>query len=82
MPDYIVCKESGLDKIRITAGYRAMRFEEKALEGGNRRLLIECMEARESEKDCKGWMKEREVFYRQNGFSTERIKDLGREGAL
>jgi len=45
--DYIVYKESGLDKIRITAGYRATKFEEKALEGGNRRLLIECIGARE-----------------------------------
>jgi len=53
-PDYIVYKESRRDKIRITAGYRAMKFEEKALEGGNRRLLIECMEAREREKGCKG----------------------------
>jgi len=35
--DYIVYKESGLDKIRITAGYKAMKFEEKALEGGNKR---------------------------------------------
>jgi len=32
-PDYIVYKESGLDQIRITAVYRAMKFEEKALEG-------------------------------------------------
>jgi len=32
-PDYIVHKESGIDKIRITAGYRAMKFEEKSLKG-------------------------------------------------
>jgi len=29
---------------------------------------------------CKGWMEEREVFYRQNGFSTEGIKDLRERG--
>jgi len=63
-PDYIVYKESGLDNIRITAGYRAMEFEEKALEGGNRRLLIECIETRKREKGCKGWMEEREILYR------------------
>jgi len=28
-PDYIIYKESGTDKIRITAGYRAVKFEEK-----------------------------------------------------
>jgi len=53
-PHYIVYKESGLDKIRITARYRAMKFEEKALEGGNRRLLIECIEAGEREKGVDG----------------------------
>jgi len=31
MPDYIVYKESGIDKIRITAGYRLVKFEKKAL---------------------------------------------------
>jgi len=50
------------------------------MEGGNRRLLIECIEAREREKGCKGWMKEREIFYGQNGFSTEGIKDLRERG--
>jgi len=84
-PDYIVYKESRLDKIRITAGYRAMKFEEKALEGGidnrgigNRRLLIECIEAREREKDCKGW---------RERFSTDKMdlvrrksRTLGKEG--
>jgi len=82
MPDYIVYKESGTDKIRITAGYRAMKFEEKALEGGNRRLLIECIEVREREKGCKGWIEKREVFYRRNGFSTEGIKDLRGRGRM
>jgi len=81
-PGYIIYKESGLDQIRITAECRAMKFEEKALEGGNRRLLIECIKAREKEKDCKGWMEEREVFYRQNGFSTEGIKDLRERGGM
>jgi len=57
-----------------------MKFEEKALEGGNRRLLIECIEATEREKGCKEWMEEREVFYRQNGFSTEGIKDFRERG--
>jgi len=53
-PDYIVYKESGIDKIRITVGYRAMKFKEKALNGDNRRLLIECIEVREKEKGYKG----------------------------
>jgi len=73
-------KESETDKIRIIAGHRAVKFEEKALKGDNRRLLIECIKAREREKGSKEWMEEREVFYRQNGFSTEGIKDLRKRG--
>jgi len=64
-PDYIIYKESGTDKIRITAGYRAVKLEEKALKEGNRRLLIECREAREREKGCKGWMEKKESFFLQ-----------------
>jgi len=60
--DNIVHKESGTDKIRITAGYRAMKFEEKASKRGNRRLLIECIKARERGKGSKGRMGEREDF--------------------
>jgi len=78
-PTYIVYKELGIDKISIATGYKTVKFEEKALKGGNRGLLIECIKARERKKDGKGWMGEREDFYRQNGFSTEGIKDL-REG--
>jgi len=59
-----------------------MKFEEKALKGDNRRLLIECIEARKREKGNKGWMEEKEVFYRQNGFSTEGIKDLRVRGGM
>jgi len=53
------------------------------LKGGNRRLLIECIKSREREKGSKGCMGEKENFYRQNGFSTEGIKDLReREGDI
>jgi len=76
-PDYIIYKESGIDKIRITAGYRAVKFEEEALKEGNRRLLIECIKAKERKKGSKEWMGERERgFLQTNGFSTEGIKDL------
>jgi len=36
MPGYIIYKEAGIDKIRITVEYRAVKFEEKALKGGDR----------------------------------------------
>jgi len=53
-----------------------VKFEEKALKGGNRRLLIECIKARKREKGSKRWIGEKEIFYRENGFSTEGIKDF------
>jgi len=53
MPN-IVYKESGIDNIRITVGHRAVKFEEKALKGNNRRLLIGCIKARGREKGSKG----------------------------
>jgi len=58
-----------------------VKFEEKALKGDNRRLLIECIKARKRMKDSKEWMGEGENFYRQNGFSTEGIKDLSEREA-
>jgi len=58
-----------------------VKFEEKALKGSNRRLLIECIKAREKKKGSKGWIGER-FFYRQNGFSTEGIKDLRERGGM
>jgi len=58
-----------------------VEFEEKTLKGDNRRLLIiECIKAREKEKGSKRWIEEREVFYRQNGFSTKGIKDVRERG--
>jgi len=51
--DYIVYKESGMDKIRITAGCRAVTLKEKALKRSNKRLLIECIKVRERERDSK-----------------------------
>jgi len=41
-----------------------VKFEEKALKEGNRRLLIEYIKAREKEEDSKMDGGEREDFYR------------------
>jgi len=59
-------------------------YQESGLDKIRIRLLIECIEAREREKGCKGWMEEREIFYRQNGFSTEGIRerDLRERGGM
>jgi len=56
-----------------------VKFEEKALKGDNRRLLIECIKERGRKVVRSGWGRER-FFYRQNEFSTEGIKDLRERG--
>lgn len=74
--DYIVYKETDIDRIRTIAGCRVVKFEEKAMREGNRKLLVECIKEREKEGNVRGMKEEREKFYRQNGFSLEGIKRL------
>jgi len=40
-----------------------VKFEEKALKEGNRRLLIECIKAKEREKGSKAWMGGEKIFF-------------------
>jgi len=62
-----------------------MKFEEKAFKGDNRKLLIECIKAREREKDSKGWMGERERIFtdkmdlvlERRSFRRRELKTLG-----
>jgi len=53
-----------------------MKFEDKVSKRSNRRLLIECIKARERETSSKEWMGKREDFSRQNGFSSEGNKNI------
>lgn len=58
----------------MTAGCRAIRYEEKIIEEGRKKILVECVKEREREGDARE-MEERKKFYRQNGFSTEGVKN-------
>jgi len=58
-----------------------MKFKEKALKRGNRRLLIECIKAREREKDSKRWMGDR-IFTDKMDLVRRKLKILGRERGM
>jgi len=75
-PDYILYKETDVEKISARAGYRAIAFEEKAVKGGEKKLVIECI--KEKEKDGIGSEVgiDKELFLRRNGYSSEGINDL------
>ncbi|EZA53819.1 hypothetical protein X777_06636 [Ooceraea biroi] len=65
-PDYLVYKETNIDKINIIAGCRAMNFEEKAMREGRKKLVIEYIKEKERKRGSNKVGKEREEFYRQN----------------
>lgn len=49
-PDYVVYKETNVERIGTIAGSRAVQFEEKPLNEGYRKLIIECVkEGKEKE---------------------------------
>lgn len=79
-PDYIVYKETGVEKFSSAAGCKAIGFEEKALKDGERKLLIECIREKEREGSKAEGSEERELFVRRNGFASERVKILREKG--
>ncbi|KAH0815458.1 hypothetical protein GEV33_007333 [Tenebrio molitor] len=64
-PGYIVMEETKRDGIRIEAGKRAIRFEERLIERGECRILQECL-------------KEKKERNRKRGAEIERMREGGR----
>ncbi|KAH0807290.1 hypothetical protein GEV33_015500 [Tenebrio molitor] len=64
-PGYIVMEETKRDGIRIEAGKRAIRFEERLIERGECRILQECL-------------KEKKERNRKRGAEIERMRKGGR----
>ncbi|KAH0821274.1 hypothetical protein GEV33_001517 [Tenebrio molitor] len=85
-PGYIVMEETKRDGIRIEAGKRAIRFEERLIERGECRILQECLKEKRKEIG-KGVWKEREAYFERNG-ETEMCKcrkeerELGNLGTM
>jgi hypothetical protein len=68
----IVMEETKRDGIRIEAGKRAVRFEERVIERGECRILQECLKEKK-EKIGKGVWKEREAYFERNGYAGAEI---------
>lgn len=75
-PDYVVYKETNIEKIGTIAGCRAVKFEEKAIKEGYRKLVVECVKEKEREGNDKTLVSDRKRFYRENDYSSEGIKLL------
>jgi hypothetical protein len=73
-------EETKRDGIRIEAGKRAIRFEERVIERGECRILQECLKEKRKEIG-KGVWKEREAYFERNGYvgaEIERMREGGR----
>lgn len=64
IPDCIVYKETGTEKISSTSDCRILEFEEKALRDGERKLVIECIKEKEKEGNNRIEHEDRELFLR------------------
>jgi hypothetical protein len=72
--------QTNRDGIRIEAGKRAIRFEERVIERGECRILQECLKEKRKEIG-KGVWKEREAYFERNGYAgaeIERMQEGGR----
>lgn len=75
-PDYVVYKETNVERIGTITGSRAVKFEEKAIKEGYKKLVIECVIEKEREGNEKTVVSDKERFYRENCYSSEGIKLL------
>jgi len=79
-PDYIVYKETDIERISEITGRRSIKFEEKVLKDGERKLVMDCIKEKEMEGMKSAATEEREKCFRQNGYSSEGIRILREEG--
>jgi len=75
-----VYKETDIERISEIAGRRAVKFEEKVLKDGERKLVMDCIKEKEREGMKSAATEKREKFFRQNGYSSEGIRILREEG--
>jgi hypothetical protein len=75
-PGYIVREECKRSKLRVKAGKRAAKFEDRM--GGREecRILTECYREKKKNAD----EKEREKYCRRNGYASEEVERMRAEG--
>ncbi|XP_071055483.1 uncharacterized protein [Onthophagus taurus] len=78
-PEYIVREEVKVDKLRVEAGKRAVRFEERVEGRSQCKILGECWKEIKAGKGGYG-QRGREEYFRRVGYSVKAIDDRRREG--
>ncbi|XP_024883228.1 uncharacterized protein LOC112461981 [Temnothorax curvispinosus] len=81
-PGYMIREETKRDKERISAGRRAMKYEEKLERGEGNEIARECWrEIREMDRKKKSkWEEERKSFYERRGYAVKEIERKRGEG--
>ena len=73
-PSYMILAETGMNKLKIDAGRRAVNFEKKIRTKTENLILKECIrELDKLEKPERGWCKLRKEFYEANGIGKEEV---------
>nr|XP_034190794.1 uncharacterized protein LOC117609058 [Osmia lignaria] len=75
-PTYIVMDETKEDKIRIEAGRRAVRYEEKTRTKGINKLILECWKEVDTkcERKRSKWEEQRRQYYEEKGIEIKDVK--------
>ena len=75
-PAYLISEETKTDKVRIEAGKRAIKYEEKAKRLNNKKIVQECwreIDAKQAEKKSK-WVEMRDSYYRQKMMDIQEME--------
>lgn len=80
-PAYIVRKEMKTEKMRIEAGIRAQKYEERLRKEGKSKIIKECWNQIKNRKEEKilRWERERELYYKRNGMDLEQVEKAREE---
>lgn len=80
IPDHIVVEEAKRDKIRIKAGQKAIKFEERVDEKDGRELFKEFIREQDADRVQAASKKERVEYLKGNGVSQSGLEQLTSKG--
>lgn len=69
------------EKIRVEAGIRAQKYEERSRKEGKNKIIKECWNQIKNRKEERRsrWEKEREAYYKRNGMDLEQVEKVREE---
>lgn len=78
-PGYIVREEVKGWKLKIEAGRRAVKYEERMRDREECKILLECWRERNKKKEGGIW-NDREQYYKRNGYASEEVERIRGSG--